>query len=70
MDYPILSSVPESSFSCQISAGISAVHGGYYADPEADCQVCTMTFGIMSLSIMAFSSMTFSRMINSAVTNN
>jgi len=33
-DYPILSSIPPTSFSC---AG--RVPGGYYADPAAECQV-------------------------------
>jgi len=32
-DYPIYASVPESSFSCD-----GQVDGGYYADPEAECQ--------------------------------
>ena len=32
-DYPILAEVPESGFSCD-----GQVEGGYYADPEADCQ--------------------------------
>ena len=34
-DYPILAEVPESGFSCD-----GQVEGGYYADPEADCQGC------------------------------
>jgi len=34
VDYPILSSVQETSFSCD-----SLVLGGYYADPEQQCQV-------------------------------
>merc|ERR1712083_50948 len=33
-DYPIFSEVPESGFSCE-----GQVDGGYYADPEAECQV-------------------------------
>merc|ERR1739844_125147 len=33
-DYPIFSEVPESGFSCD-----GQVDGGYYADPEAQCQV-------------------------------
>ena len=33
LDYPILSAVQESSFTCD-----SLVLGGYYADPEQDCQ--------------------------------
>ena len=33
-DYPILSSIPQTSFSCE-----GKVYGGYYADPAADCQV-------------------------------
>jgi len=32
-DYPIFSSVPDTSFLCD-----GLVPGGYYADPEADCQ--------------------------------
>ena len=32
-DYPILSEVPETSFSCS-----GQVEGGFYADPEAECQ--------------------------------
>ena len=34
-DYPILAKVPSTSFSCD---GDDRVHGGYYADVEADCQ--------------------------------
>ena len=33
VDYPILSSIQETSFSCD-----SLVLGGYYADPEQQCQ--------------------------------
>ena len=33
VDYPILSSVEETSFSCS-----GLVHGGHYADPEQGCQ--------------------------------
>merc|ERR1711881_255932 len=33
-DYPIYAEVPESGFSCD-----GQVDGGYYADPEAECQV-------------------------------
>merc|ERR1711892_481724 len=33
-DYPILSSIPKTSFSCE-----GKVYGGYYADSAADCQV-------------------------------
>ena len=32
-DYPILSEVPETAFTCD-----GQVDGGYYADPEAECQ--------------------------------
>ena len=32
-DYPILSTVPQTSFDCQ-----GKVFGGFYADPETDCQ--------------------------------
>ena len=33
-DYPIYAEVPESGFACD-----GQVDGGYYADPEAECQV-------------------------------
>jgi len=33
-DYPIYSEVPETTFACD-----GQVDGGYYADPEAECQV-------------------------------
>ena len=33
-DYPIYAEVPESKFACD-----GQVDGGYYADPEAECQV-------------------------------
>ena len=33
-DYPIFASVPETGFSCS-----ARVHGGYYADIAAGCQV-------------------------------
>ena len=33
-DYPIYSEVPETGFACD-----GQVDGGYYADPEAECQV-------------------------------
>merc|ERR1712025_521793 len=33
-DYPIYSEVPETAFACD-----GQVDGGYYADPEAECQV-------------------------------
>ena len=45
-DYPVYSTVPDTSFLC---AG--QVDGGYYADPESDCQV-------KSFSIPAFASVT------------
>ena len=38
-DYPIFAEVPETGFSCE-----GQVDGGYYADPEAECQafhICT-----------------------------
>merc|ERR1711936_1431557 len=38
-DYPIFAEVPESGFTCD-----GQVDGGYYSDPEADCQafhICT-----------------------------
>ena len=37
-DYPIYAEVPETSFSCD-----GQVEGGYYADPEAECQVRKIT---------------------------
>merc|ERR1719367_2626406 len=33
-DYPIYSEAPETAFACD-----GQVNGGYYADPEAECQV-------------------------------
>ena len=33
-DYPIYAKVPESGFACD-----EQVDGGYYVDPEAECQV-------------------------------
>ena len=33
-DYPIFAEVPDTSFTCD-----GQVEGGYYADPEAECQV-------------------------------
>ena len=33
-DYPLLGSVPDTSFQCS-----GQVEGGYYADPEGECQV-------------------------------
>ena len=33
MDYPILSSIPATPFSC------SGLRDGLYSDPDADCQV-------------------------------
>ena len=52
-DYPILSEVPQSGFTCDgqvnggtgssvkkhISSNLTYVYQGYYADPEAECQV-------------------------------
>lgn len=35
-DYPIFGSVPETNFNC-----LGKVHGGYYSDIEAGCQVGT-----------------------------
>ncbi|XP_071750078.1 uncharacterized protein [Lepeophtheirus salmonis] len=32
-DYPIYNEIPETSFSCE-----GRIEGGYYADPEAECQ--------------------------------
>lgn len=34
-DYPIHSFIPENNFSC----GDDKIFGGYYADPQHDCQV-------------------------------
>jgi hypothetical protein len=39
-DYPIFSAVPSTSFLCK-----GQVDGGYYADPEAECQVGTSLLG-------------------------
>merc|ERR1712038_1904432 len=50
-DYPIYSEVPESGFGCE-----GQVEGGYYADPEAECQafhVCTAD-GLGSLAKYSF----------------
>ena len=38
-DYPIFAEVPDSGFSCD-----GQVEGGYYADPEADCQGSNLKF--------------------------
>ena len=40
VDYPILASVQETSFSCS-----GLVFGGYYADPEQECQVFHVCLG-------------------------
>lgn len=50
-DYPIFAEAPETSFLCD-----GQVEGGYYADPEADCQafhVCTSD-GLGSLAKYTF----------------
>merc|ERR1719422_2016399 len=50
-DYPIFAEAPETSFVCD-----GQVEGGYYADPEADCQafhVCTAD-GLGSLAKYSF----------------
>lgn len=50
-DYPIFAEAPETSFVCD-----GQVEGGYYADPEADCQafhVCTSD-GLGSLAKYTF----------------
>jgi len=50
-DYPIFAEAPETSFACD-----GQVEGGYYADPEADCQafhVCTSD-GLGSLAKYTF----------------
>lgn len=40
-DYPIFAAAPETAFSCD-----GQVNGGYYADPEAECQVFHICSGI------------------------
>merc|ERR1712128_208353 len=43
-DYPIYSEVPETSFTCD-----GQVEGGYYSDPEAECQafhICGWWFNV------------------------
>jgi len=35
-DYPIFAAAPDTAFSCEVDV---QVNGGYYADPEAQCQV-------------------------------
>ena len=44
-DYPIFGSVPETNFNC-----LGKVHGGYYSDIEAGCQVRTKE--VQTLQIM------------------
>jgi len=50
-DYPIFAEVPETGFACE-----GQVPGGYYADPEAECQafhICTED-GLGGLSLNSF----------------
>jgi len=49
-DYPIYSEPPETSFSCD-----GQVNGGYYSDPEAECQAFHICAGESSDSLNTFS---------------
>merc|ERR1711892_1049810 len=49
-DYPINSEVPETSFSCD-----GQVEGGYYSDPEAECQVFHICGGGSAGSLIKYS---------------
>eukprot|EP00091_Calanus_sinicus_P014782 TRINITY_DN32468_c0_g1_i1.p1 TRINITY_DN32468_c0_g1~~TRINITY_DN32468_c0_g1_i1.p1 ORF type:complete len:112 (+),score=33.27 TRINITY_DN32468_c0_g1_i1:146-481(+) len=49
-DYPIYPEVPETSFSC---AG--QVEGGYYSDPEAECQAFHICGGGTAGSLIKYS---------------
>jgi len=49
-DYPIYSEVPETSFSCD-----GQVDGGYYADPEAECQVFHICAGSVEATLSRYS---------------
>ena len=51
LDYPILSNIPDTSFSC-----LNRVNGGYYADVETDCQV----FHVCGSASAIFGSVTYS----------
>jgi len=49
-DYPIFSEVPETSFSCD-----GQVDGGYYADPEAECQAFHICAGSVEATLSRYS---------------
>ena len=49
-DYPIYSEVPETSFSCD-----GQVEGGYYSDPEAECQAFHICGGGAGGSLIKYS---------------
>merc|ERR1712106_1038126 len=49
-DYPIYSEVPETSFTCD-----GQVEGGYYSDPEAECQVFHICGGGSAGSLIKYS---------------
>jgi len=49
-DYPIYSEVPETSFTCD-----GQVEGGYYADPEAECQAFHICAGGSAGSLIKYS---------------
>ena len=49
-DYPILGSVPDTSFDC-----LGQVEGGYYADPEGECQVFHICAGGGEGSLVKYS---------------
>lgn len=49
-DYPILAEVPQTSFLCD-----GQVEGGYYADPEAECQAFHICGGGLQGSLIQYS---------------
>ena len=49
-DYPIYSEVPETSFTCD-----GQVEGGYYSDPEAECQAFHICGGGAAGSLIKYS---------------
>ena len=49
-DYPIYSEVPDTSFTCD-----GQVEGGYYADPEAECQAFHICGGGLDGSLIKYS---------------
>ena len=49
-DYPIFAEVPDTSFLCD-----GQVDGGYYADPEADCQAFHICAGDGTGSLTRYS---------------